>query len=152
MIFCDMDGVLVNFDCGCKRQLGKLPHMFERTELWEKVLNTKDYWYNLDKKSDADELIEFLSHHEFCILTGIPTIGYDKAESEKKRWLKKHYRIEKNVICCLSKDKPLYGKKLDILIDDFEKNINCWEEMGGIGILHTTTEETLKKLRELGYK
>lgn len=152
MIFLDMDGVLVDFDGEFERNHGILPYKLPRQELWQIVLDTKDYWVNLPKLSDADELVEYLKNFEFKILTGLPLYGFDKAEVEKKKWLLKHYGIKDGVICCLSKDKQIYGKKGDILIDDREPNIERWIEMGGIGILHTSTKETIKKLKELNYK
>ena len=66
--------------------------------------------------------------------------------------LKKHYNKEDGVICCLSKDKQNFGARQDILIDDLPANIARWEQMGGIGILHTSADETIRKLQELGYK
>lgn len=152
MIFCDMDGVLTDFDGSFEARFGMPPKALPRPELWEKVLNTKDYWYDLPKKQDADELINYLNKFGYSILTGLPAYGFDKAEREKRLWLKKHYNKEQDVICCLSKDKQNYGSKSDILIDDLDKNIARWEEMGGIGILHTSAQSTIKKLQELGYK
>lgn len=152
MIFCDMDGVLVDFDKEFERNHGVLPYKLPREELWQIVLDTKDYWLNLPKLKDADKLVNHLNKHGFQILTGLPAYGYDKAEKEKRLWLKKHYGKEDGVICCLSKDKQNFGKPKDILIDDREPNIQRWEEMGGIGILHTSAEETIRKLKELDYK
>lgn len=100
----------------------------------------------------ADKLVGYLSRFGFCILTGLPAYGYDKAEKEKRLWLKKHYNKEDGVICCLSKDKQNFGARQDILIDDLPANIARWEQMGGIGILHTSADETIRKLQELGYK
>ena len=37
-----------------------------------------------------------------------------------------------------------------ILIDDLKKNIEAWESFGGSGIHHTSAEETISKLRDLG--
>ncbi len=151
MIFCDMDGVLVDFDGEFERNHGILPHKLPRQELWQIVLDTENYWVNLPKLNDADKLVHYLNKFGFQILTGLPLYGFDKAEKEKKQWLKNHYGIEDGVICCLSKDKQDYGKKGDILIDDRLPNIERWVEMGGIGILHTSAEETIKKLKELNY-
>ena len=151
MIFCDMDGVLVDFDGAFERNHGVLPYKLPRQELWQIVLDTTDYWVNLPKLGDADKLINYLNQYCFQILTGLPLYGFDKAEKEKRQWLKKHYGIENGVICRLSKDKQIYGKKGDILIDDRAPNIERWVEMGGIGILHTSAEETIKKLKELNY-
>ena len=36
-----------------------------------------------------------------------------------------------------------------ILIDDRKDNIERWEAAGGIGILHTTTENTIACLKKL---
>ncbi len=152
MIFCDMDGVLVDFDNEFERNHGILPYKLPREELWQIVLDTKDYWLNLPKLKDADKLVAYLNKQGFQILTGLPAYGYDKAEKEKRLWLKKHYGKEDGVICCLSKDKQNFGKPKDILIDDRAPNIERWEEMGGIGILHTSAEETIRKLKELDYK
>lgn len=152
MIFCDMDGVLVDFDGEFFKNHGILPHKLPRQELWQIVLDTKDYWVNLPKLKDADKLVNYLKKYGFQILTGLPQYGFDKAEKEKKQWLKNNYGIVDGVICCLSKDKQNYGKAKDILIDDRPNNIEKWEEMGGIGILHTSADETIKKLQELNYK
>ena len=75
-----------------------------------------------------------------------------RPKKKKKQWLKNHYGIEEGVICCLSKDKQNYGKPKDILIDDRAPNIERWVEMGGIGILHTSAEDTIRQLKELNYK
>ena len=152
MIFCDMDGVLVDFDKEFERNHGVLPYKLPREELWQIVLDTKDYWLNLPKLNDADKLVNHLNKYGFHILTGLPSYGFDKAYKQKRLWMKKHYGKEDGVICCLSKDKQNFGKPKDILIDDREPNIKRWEEMGGIGILHTSAEETIRKLKELDYK
>ena len=152
MIYCDMDGVLVDFDGAFEKKHGILPYKLPREELWEIVINTPNYWVNLPKLQDADELVAYLKKTGFQILTGLPVYGFDKAEVEKKQWLKNHYGIESGVICCLSKDKQNYGKPNDILIDDRPPNIEKWEAMGGIGILHTSAKDTIKKLQQLGYK
>ncbi|MBR5598475.1 MAG: hypothetical protein IKW39_00375 [Alphaproteobacteria bacterium] len=152
MIFLDMDGVLVDFDGEFERNHGILPYKLPRQELWQIVLDTKDYWVNLPKLKDADELVNYLNRFGFKILTGLPQYGFDKAEVEKKKWLLNHYGIKEGVICCLSKDKQNYGKKGDILIDDRLPNIERWVEMGGVGILHTSAEDTIRQLKELNYK
>ena len=58
MIFCDMDGVLVDFDSEFERNHGILPYKLPREELWQIVLDTENYWVNLPKLKDADMLVE----------------------------------------------------------------------------------------------
>lgn len=147
-----MDGVLVDFDGDFERKHGILPYKLPRDELWNIVISTPNYWVNLPKLKDADILMKALKKTKFQILTGLPVYGFDKAEIEKKQWLKNNYGIDKGVICCLSKDKQNYGKPKDILIDDRPNNIAKWEAMGGIGILHTNAKDTISKLRKLTHK
>jgi hypothetical protein len=37
----------------------------------------------------------------------------------------------------------------NVLIDDFTKNTIPWEKNGGIAILHTSTKDTIKKLKDI---
>ena len=152
MIFCDMDGVLVDFDDSFKEKYGEYPYNIPREQLWEIVITTPNYWLNLPPKKDAQQLINFLERQGFEILTGLPHYGFDKANVEKRAWIKKYIVEHINVICCLSKDKQNYLKPKDILIDDREPNIQRWEAEGGIGILHTSAEDTIQQLKKYGYK
>ena len=45
--------------------------------------------------------------------------------------------------------KAAFAHKKAVLIDDREKNIDCWVEAGGIGILHTKADDTIAKLNEI---
>ena len=42
--------------------------------------------------------------------------------------------------------------KPNVLIDDYQKNIDEWEAAGGIGITHFRTEVTIQQLKKLGFK
>ena len=64
MIFCDMDGVLTDFDGEFERRFGMPPHAIPRPELWEKVLAAKDSCHALPKPGGADMLVGYLSG--FC--------------------------------------------------------------------------------------
>ncbi len=153
MIFCDMDGVLVDFDNSFKLKFGENPADLPRQQRWNLVLHTPNYWVNLPPKNDAENLINFLLKEDFQILTGLPNCGYEKADKEKRQWVKKYLGDKVKVICCLSKDKQNYiqNKNKDILIDDRESNIKNWEEKGGIGILHKSAQETIDELQKYGY-
>lgn len=146
MIYCDLDGVLADFDQAFKRETGKFPREVSRTELWETIGQIPNYWLSIRKTPDADMLLNWLSAHSYQILTGLPVTGYETAEEQKREWVKKHIGNEVFVNCCLSKDKPRYCAKGDILIDDFEPNIREWEKAGGIGILHKNATDTIEKL------
>lgn len=152
MIYLDMDGVIADFDGYFERLFGVLPRQIPATERWNKVNKTPNYWVDLPKTPEADILITHLKKYGFAILTGVPHLGCDKAKAQKRQWLKKHYGIEANIICCNSRDKANYCQVGDILIDDWPPNIERWIQAGGIGILHTSVEDTLEQLKRLGYQ
>ena len=45
--------------------------------------------------------------------------------------------------------KAAFAYEGSVLIDDRKKNIDAWENAGGIGILHTSAKETINALKEL---
>ena len=152
MIYLDMDGVICDFDGYFEHLFGVLPRQIPATERWKKVNSTPNYWADLPKMPEADTLINYLKNYGFMILTGIPHSGSEKAQNEKRIWLKNHYGIETNIVCCFSKDKANYCQVGDILIDDWSPNIERWIKAGGTGILHTSVDDTLEHLKQLGYE
>ena len=50
----------------------------------------------------------------------------------------------------MQKQKQQLATSESILIDDRQINIDQWEDAGGIGILHTSTNNTISQLKELG--
>ncbi len=151
MIFCDMDGVLADFDFAFKDKFGIVSEGLTRKKKWGLVTSEENYWLNLPKMKDADVLFKYLSKFDFTILTGAPPEDYERAEAEKRLWMKMQYNKDDRFICCLGRDKCKYCKKFDILIDDLKHNIVAWEKKGGTGILHTSANDTIAKLKELGY-
>lgn len=152
MIYLDMDGVIADFDGYFEQLFGVLPRHIPKTERWDKVNNTPNYWVDLPKMQGADKLIHHLNTYGFMVLTGVPHLGCEKAKIQKRVWLKNHYGIETDVICCFSHDKANYCQVGDILIDDWLPNIERWIQAGGIGILYTSVEDTLRQLAQLGYE
>ena len=47
-------------------------------------------------------------------------------------------------------DKAAWAGPDRILIDDKKEAIEPWEAAGGIGILHTSAADTIRKLKTLG--
>ena len=152
-IFLDMDGVLVDLEGGFHSASGfelKPGHNMTPEKLWEKALEVNDFWLELDKTHDADDLVDFCEHifDNVNILSAPQHLFHDCAE-QKNQWVERHYsgRLS-NVHIVPRKEKYLHAHKKAILIDDYIKNIEEWEKAGGIGILHTTTKETIKQLNK----
>jgi len=47
-------------------------------------------------------------------------------------------------------NKVNYSNENSILIDDMPRTIEEWDSGGGIGILHTSANSTIDKLKQLG--
>ena len=66
-------------------------------------------------------------------------------------WLNKNIPSLRNedIILVVSKGKKrAYSKPGDIIIDDTEEIIREWNQKGGIGLLHKTSQDTISKLRK----
>lgn len=71
-------------------------------------------------------------------------------EPEKRQWVAEHFGVpDSNII--VDKEKFKWAAPNHILIDDRMKSIGPWRAADGIGILHTSPEDTLKQLEEIIY-
>lgn len=117
------------------------------------------FYSELPLMKDAIELfdqIEVLCKHSglnLIFLTAIPDINWEEkphvqyAFYDKVKWVEKHFGDTPVFFGPYSKDKHLHCKqKQDILIDDRESNVQEWEDVGGIGILHKNNTATLNEL------
>lgn len=150
-LFLDCDGVLADFDKRAKEILGTCPREFEGKEgekdLWDKLYSVPDFFYSLDLMPDAMELYSAVKHLHPVILTGKPR--GDWAVEQKLRWRRKYFP-NVPMIVCPSKDKFLYAKPGDVLVDDWLKHKPTWVTGGGIWILHTSAKKSIKELTILG--
>lgn len=151
MIFCDQDGVLADFRGYFIGKFGYDPIGKTRLELREDVLSDKNFWLNLPKIKGADKLWVAVKEKDkdAKILTACPIRDWDRSTTQKTEWVAKNIDNEGDVICCIREDKIKHMKPGDILIDDLEKNIEDWENAGGVGILHKSAEETIIKLNKI---
>jgi len=150
-LFLDCDGVLADFDRRATEILGYAPRDFEGSngekDMWDRLYATPDFFYSLEPMIDAFELYEAVAHLNPVILTGKPR--GDWAIDQKLRWRRKYFP-HVPMIVCPSKDKFLYAKPGDILIDDWLKHRPTWENGGGIWIHHTSAADSILQLKTLG--
>lgn len=147
-IFCDLDGVLVDFEAGFLRNYGFAHDSVAEPVMWKFINQNKNHWENLPPMPDAHLLWAFIRPMSPSILTGCPRSGYDAAHEGKHVWCKSNLEDVGEIITCLSRNKPIHMVSPgDILIDDLTKNIKRWNEAGGFGILHTSAENTIEQLK-----
>lgn len=151
-----MDGVMVDFEAGYQKLVQKrdevdiLRSKVEFTdEEWEQLRQVPDFYRHLPPMPDHRELWEFVLPHDPYILTGISK-RVPESEGHKRLWVAEILGHAVPVFTCLSRDKHLYCQPGDIIIDDWDKYRHLWEAAGGIWILHTSAEQTITELLEMG--
>lgn len=153
-IYCDLDGVLVDF-FGALKQLtgGKNWNESIRDlgidEVWRLInLSESKWWADLEWMKDGQKLWEFLSDKNPTILTASSTSRTgDRAIKGKEIWCTKHLGASTKVIIAdHGHDKKNWAGPKHILIDDLEENIRPWREAGGIGIQHQNAAQTISEL------
>lgn len=152
-IFCDMDGVLCDFEKQTKTMTGKTCEELDKVSeehFWSEIKKVGiEFWSHMPKLSDTDKLWSFIKPHGPKILSA-PARSIEFCVDGKKSWIKKHLGSNVESIFVRARDKAKYANPNSILIDDLEKNINSWRSNNGIGILHKNSEDTIRQLKALG--
>lgn len=150
-IYCDLDGVLVDFNGGYKELTGmntKKATKLPLSDFWEPIDKAgESWWTELNWMSDGKKLWSYIKKYSPTILSA-PSRN-ESSKIGKRKWVKKNIGSV-NLILVPSYEKKNYSSKNSILIDDTLKNINEWERSGGIAIHHKSTQSTLKMLKQLG--
>lgn len=149
-IYCDLDGVLVDFEKGYEEASGKLmANAGEGAEFWEPIHKMGEkFWADLEWMSDGKKLWKYIKPYNPIILSA-PS-QEESSKKGKESW-KENNLPDVEMILTPARFKQKYAtNKSKILIDDMKKNIDQWEEKGGTGILHTSAADTIKQLKELG--
>lgn len=153
-LFLDCDGVLADFDKKFEELSGHHPRGFEERHgsgpFWKIISKAEGGFFNtLEKMPDADLLVKATRHLNPTILTGIPNGSW--SINQKLMWRQKNYPFL-NMTCCASKDKKLAMDPncINVLVDDWTKYKDIWEEAGGIFVHHTSVENSLNKLMQIG--
>ena len=157
VIYCDMDGVLCDFFSAASSHADRPIDQLSVRQLWTLVRQVPDFWFNLEWLPGARELWKLVNEFDAHILS---SLAYSDPCSGpgKLAWLEKNTGLTDTArIHLMSKrsHKQNYATVNgipNILIDDYEKNINEWKESGGTGILHTCATETIQLLHELGFR
>ena len=150
-IYCDMDGVLVDFESGYEKLTGidlKGEYRPGVEDFWKPIEQAGvKYWASLKWMPDGKQLWGYIKQYTPELLS-----APSKSESSKIGkyvWVKNNLPGTKLILRYASRKKELATPE-SILIDDRQVNIDQWEAAGGIGILHTSADNTISQLKELG--
>lgn len=147
-IYCDMDGVLVDFNKGYTKLTGvDMRGKFRNDEEFWDPINDAGYnfWISLEWMPDGHRLWDYIKQYKPEILSA-PS-RQDDSRVAKHEWVKREIPGA-HLILRTAKNKKEFACPHCILIDDLQKNVDAWNEAGGIGILHTSADDTIKQLKK----
>lgn len=149
-IYCDMDGVLCDFEKRFKEIHPWSPSKYTekngKDEFW-KLIDERGvgFWVGIEWMEDGKMLWEYLkSNFENVELLSSPSLA-EHSRLGKRLWVRNH-KLEAKLNLAYASRKPQYAAPDRILIDDRKDTIKEWEKQGGVGILHTSAEDTIVKL------
>lgn len=158
-IYCDLDGVLVDFDGGFISHFGLPPKEYEKLhgvdKFWE-VINYKGskFWKNLPPTPYKDILWEYIFPHCKAIITA-PSKDISSFIG-KYEWVKYHLTPLPKILYRSShlKQEVLFNipdedKTNHILIDDRKDITQNWIKAGGSALHHKTIEDTILQLNKI---
>ena len=147
VIYCDLDGVLTDYVFTFTETFGDHPNnvfpVLGDAEVNEIIDNVQGFWSDMPWMKDGKELWEFIKPYSPILLT-TPAVSVRNCKSDKMKW--KNKNIGKDTTIIFSSSKQDYASPDAILIDDTKENIEKFNRKGGLGILHTSAEETIKQL------
>lgn len=149
-LFCDMDGVLADFDSHHETVFGYRADKIADNVDWAKVRAVDGFYRDIPPMHDFEELWGFIRKFDPIILTGVPKAVHEAPEN-KRAWARRHLGRDVEVRCVLSKQKFLHARPGDILIDDWEKYRTLWLGAGGVWITHTSAADSIRQLVEMGF-
>ena len=157
-IYCDMDGVLTNFEKRFEHFSGMHPQEYEKKNglpaFWE-LIDVKvgvRFWVGMDWMPQGKQLWDFIKPYKPDLLSS-PSRN-NNSRLGKNLWVKNNLDPKPKLIFSYSADKQRYANENSILIDDKKSNINEWAAKGGIAIRckNGDVNHVIGKLKELGYE
>lgn len=152
-IYCDMDGVLCDFDKRFMEFSNGIPpseyeSKFGKSAFWE-LISKKGvgFWVGIPWMPDGKQLWNYIKPYNPSLLSA-PS-REESSRLGKRLWVRNNIPGTK-LILRQAEQKQEFANPNAILIDDRTSNIQQWRDKGGIGILHTSANETIKQLKELG--
>ena len=146
-IFLDLDGTLARFN---------VPNALSRFDKEE------GFFANLKAYKGIEIVNELAKNNNLFIISASPN---EQADKDKMAWLERYLpniNVENITICRIGENKAKiiqnkYNFEINnncYLLDDYTKNLNEWESLGGLGIkrLTSVSDNSTKKWKGLELK
>ena len=158
-IYCDMDGVLTDFEAQFDHYYGTNPREYAQLkgpEIMKKAVDDVglDFWAKMPLFPGALELWSYISKYQPIILSSPSTFKY--AKKGKDIWIANNLTPSPSEIIYKQtghkeqaiQELPEAEIKRSILIDDYYRNLAPWKQLGGIGITHKSAQQTINILKK----
>jgi hypothetical protein len=151
-LYLDCDGVLTDFSEAVQR-LGVIPSMglapdsnpVLRQHMYDRIEEAgESFWATMPFMRDGKQLWDYFKKYNPVVLTSPGKFKYCKAG--RTRWFAENLP---GVSVFFEEEKWIYSGRDNILIDDMYTNIEPWQRMGGVGILHKDFETTRKEFEKI---
>ncbi len=155
-IYCDMDGVLTNFDKRFEELSGGIRandyvNKYGDPQFRQLVNDAGEvFWTEMEWMPNGKKLWNFLKDKNITILSS--PFRHKNSRNGKKKWISKNLKPTPPLILQYSAEKYKYADESSILIDDRKSNIDQWKGAGGIPIYYNDSSvgSAIKKLKEMG--
>jgi len=151
-IYSDMDGVITDFNTRYKKYAGMMPSEYEKKFGKDKFWELADaegvaFWVGMPWMEDGKDYWNYIKDYDVELLSS-PSRS-ETSRLGKRLWVRNNMPGVKLTLA-QAYNKKNYAEPNHILIDDRKSNIEQWVEAGGIGILHTSSQDTINQLKALG--
>lgn len=171
-IYCDMDGVLTDYEKRFIELLRKEGHKYYSKEVINQVTRPKhfeklegegelenftdnyiglDFWTGMEWMPNGRQLWSFIQPYNPVILTS-PS-KHNTSRLGKRLWVKEHLVPAPPVEFRFGEAKSDFANENAILIDDKPSNLEAFASKGGIAleVKDGEIQSVINKLKELGY-
>lgn len=115
---------------------------------WSRIRALGNFFETMPLMPAAHELWSFIKPLGAKFLTGIPRPESVPQAADQKRAMVLREFGNVETVCCRAREKSLYCRPGDVLIDDLDEYSHLWRKAGGIFILHKSAKETIEQLAE----
>lgn len=126
-LYCDLDGVLVDFEGGFVDLTGEATANIGKQTMWKHIVRANAFFENLSWTEDGQILWNAIKHLQPDILTGCPS--HESSRTEKFNWCKQQLGVDRlhhvDMASGLRNHQSINGNRRQ---EGLTNVITCWSE------------------------
>jgi hypothetical protein len=152
-IYVDQDDVLTEFYGTAASILGAPFQSLSPAVRWARLEQVENLFLHLPVRPDALALwagLEGRGRRHILTAAPRPTGRLHTAPADKLAWIRRHLSASAPVLVAESGvHKARWAHPRAVLIDNLPRNVDAFVAAGGIGIVHTSADDTLRRLASI---